>query len=226
MVVTFSHPKGGVGKSTLCLNYLAYLQKQDKQFIVVDLDGQSSISNVNKIRAINNLPSFNIRSFKDTNSFIEFMQSHTDSNIVIDSGGFDSAYNRMAVSLSDFIITPLSDSPLEVMRLVSFDEILDEIENTLKRSNPSFNLKVHLVLNRINPAVTRINEILEPFKNSKHYQFMNSIIRDRTLIKFSPANGESVLETKIRTHSDAVAKNEILDFCNEIDNLNKRGEIK
>ncbi|WP_181881831.1 ParA family protein [Helicobacter sp. MIT 14-3879] len=224
MIITFSHPKGGVGKSTLCLNYLVYLQKQSKDFIVLDLDGQSSISNINKIRATNNLKTFNITSFKDTNSFVNFIQTHSDSNIIIDSGGFDSAYNRIAVSMSDIVLTPLSDSPLEIMRLVSFDEILNDIEKTLRQTNPNFTLKVYLVLNRINPAITKINEILEPFKDSKHYYFMNSIIRDRTLIKFSPANAESVLEAKIRTHSDIMAKNEILSFCNEIETL--KGALK
>lgn len=105
------------------------------------------------------------------------------------------------------------------MRLISFDEILDEIEKEIGKNNPSFKLKVHLLLNRINPSTLKIDSILEPFKTFNHYAFMNTIIRDRSFIKFSPAMGKSVLEAKIKTTSDLEAKKEIMSFCQEIQSL-------
>ncbi|MCW1341455.1 hypothetical protein OLP57_00750 [Campylobacter jejuni] len=38
--------------------------------------------------------------------------------IVIDSGGFDSGFNRIILSASDKILTPFSDSPLEIYDLL------------------------------------------------------------------------------------------------------------
>lgn len=224
MITTFSHPKGGVGKSTLCLNYLSYLQEQKKEFVIIDLDGQNSITNANKLRAMHNVATFDIKTFSNTDSLIEYLDKNSGKNLIIDSGGFDSAYNRIAVSMSDVIITPLSDSPFEVMRLVSFDDILSEIEQELQKTNPQFKLKVHLVLNRINSAVTRLDSILDPFNDSKHYIVMESVIRDRALIKYSPSTGESVFEKKSKTNSDISAKKEILAFCQEIEALQFKGE--
>lgn len=31
-IISFSHPKGGVGKTTLCFNFLVYLELQKKRF--------------------------------------------------------------------------------------------------------------------------------------------------------------------------------------------------
>lgn len=219
MVITFSHPKGGVGKSTLCLNYLVYLQDKGVDFTCIDLDGQNSLSNANKLRAMHDVKTFDIQTFASTDALIKFIDSHASENLIIDSGGFDSAFNRIAVSMSDRVITPLSDSPFEVMRLMSFDEILTDIEKELRKSKADFAIKTHLVLNRLNPSTKLIDSILDPFRESKHYAFMDSIVRDRTLIKYSPTTGKGVLESKIRTSSDVAAKNEILAFCKEIDTL-------
>lgn len=219
MVITFSHPKGGVGKSTLCLNYLVYLQDKGIDFTCIDLDGQNSISNANKLRAMHDNKPFNIKTFASTDSLIKFIDSHINENLIIDSGGFDSAFNRIAVSMSDKVITPLSDAPFEIMRLMSFDEILGDIEKELRKSKADFAIKSHLVLNRLNPSAKLIDSILDPFRESKHYAFMDSIVRDRTLIKYSPTTGKGVLESKIRTSSDVAAKNEILAFCKEVENL-------
>lgn len=217
MIVTFSHPKGGVGKSTLCLNYLSYLRNNNRDFMVVDLDGQHSISNVNKLRQLNQLPEFDIKTFTNIDSMIQFLQDN-DGDIVVDSGGFDSKHNRIVLAMSDVIITPLSDSPFEIMRLVGFDNILSEIE---KSSNNAIKIKVNLVLNRINVNVKNFDNIVAHFSDSPHYSFMKSIVRDRSIIKFSPANGKSVFELKCKTASDTQACLEMQEFCNEIEILKK-----
>ncbi|HEC1570697.1 TPA: AAA family ATPase [Campylobacter upsaliensis] len=61
--ITFSHPKGGVGKTTICFNYLIYLQKKNVPFVCIDLDGQNSITHLNSLRELNGLKPFEVLRF-------------------------------------------------------------------------------------------------------------------------------------------------------------------
>ena len=141
MITVFSHPKGGVGKTLLAFNYSVYSSKRRKT-IVVDLDGQNSITMFNAIRSQNDdLSALDIKTFDNTKALIEFLKNvNNDDFVVIDTGGFDSAYNRLAIAFADKIITPVSDSPVELMRLIDFDRILNEISAQIGNK-----LKIHIV---------------------------------------------------------------------------------
>ncbi len=80
-IISFSHPKGGVGKTTLCFNFLVYLELQKKDFVCIDLDGQNSITNLNKIRKLSGLSPFEIISFKNENSLIDFLETNQQKTI-------------------------------------------------------------------------------------------------------------------------------------------------
>ncbi|PAF46588.1 hypothetical protein BKH41_08775 [Helicobacter sp. 12S02232-10] len=219
MTITFSHPKGGVGKSTICLNYLTYLQEQKIEFIALDLDGQHTISNANKIRSIEGMQTFEIETFKNISDMKDFLNASQNKNIVIDSGGFDSAFNRIAISMSDIIITPSSDAPFDIMRLLDFDKMIEDMEKELQKFDATHKINAHLLLNRINPNVKNFSPILEQLSNTKHFKFMNSIIRDRTLYKYSPSSGKSVFESKSKDSSDISAKKEMRAMCEEIESF-------
>lgn len=221
MIITFSHPKGGVGKSTICLNYLAYLQEQKVDFVALDLDGQHTISNANKIRSIEGLKTFDIVTFKNIDEMKTFLNANHNRNIVIDSGGFDSAFNRVAISMSDIIITPSSDAPFDIMRLLDFDKMIDEMEKELQKFDPTYKINVHLLLNRINASVKNFAPITDQLNRTKHITFMQSVIRDRTLHKYSPSTGRSVFESKSKDNSDVMAKKEMYSACEEIQRFKK-----
>ncbi|ECL7558384.1 ParA family protein [Campylobacter jejuni] len=215
MIISFSHPKGGVGKTTLCFNFLAYLQSQKKDFVCIDLDGQNSITSLNKIRKIKNLKPFEIVSFKDKLELINFINKSNKEYIIIDSGGFDSVFNRIVLSFSDKIVTPFSDSPLEIIRLRDFDEIISEIEN---QANTKIN--INLVINRVSANIKNFDYLKKQVQDCKHYIFLNSIIRDRVSFKNSFYEGKAIQEMEIKNISDTNAKL-------EVENLNKEilGEI-
>lgn len=236
MIITFSHPKGGVGKSTMCFNYMSYLQQSSRDFIGADLDGQHTISSFNKIREakinakeintkdleMKDIKPFNIKSFdvSESEAFLNFLRDNQEKNIIVDTGGFDSGINRLAITASDLVITPLSDTPPEVIRLLSFDNILNELETSVKKKNKDYELKAHILINNVNPQATRFDNIENLINKSKYYELMdNVIVRRRNIVSYSLADGIGVLESKITSDSDVNAKKEILAMCKEIDRL-------
>ncbi|QBL12688.1 ParA family protein [Campylobacter helveticus] len=215
-IISFSHPKGGVGKTTICFNYLVHLQDKKKKFICIDLDGQSSISNLNQLRVLNKLRGFDIKKFKDERELINFINKNDDDTIiVIDSGGFDSAFNRIVLSVSDLVITPFSDSPLEILRLIDFDKnILNQIEEQSKQK-----LKIHLLINRISSSIKQFDYIYKQMENCSHYTFLKNLIRDKVIFKNSLTEGKGILEIETKNSSEIKAQKELKKLFKEIDNL-------
>lgn len=212
-IISFSHPKGGVGKTTICFNYLVHLQTKKKKFVCIDLDGQNSISNLNQIRMLNKLKGFDIKKFKDEKELIDSINTSDDTIIVIDSGGFDSAFNRIVLSVSDVIITPFSDSPLEILRLIDFDRnILNQIEAQSKQA-----IKIHLLINRISSSIKQLDYIHVQMQNCSHYTFLNNIIRDKVIFKNSLTEGKGILEIQTKNSSEIKAQEELKKLFKEID---------
>ncbi|MBR8466488.1 ParA family protein [Campylobacter sp. faydin G-140] len=215
MIIVFSHPKGGVGKTLLSFNYAIYNKLNNGDITVIDLDGQHSISNFNNIRnAVGLKPVLDILQFKEPNEFLSYLKTVDENKkIIIDTGGFDSAFNRIALAFSDIIITPVSDSPVEIMRLLDFDRILNEISKNINR-----NLKTYIVINRIHPSLTNLNFIKNPLRGKERFKFLDSIVRDRARIKFSVAQGGAVFEDD-GAKRDEKAISELTDLFNEIENI-------
>lgn len=210
--ITFSHPKGGVGKTTLCFNYCAYLQKKKIKFTCIDLDGQSSMTHLNSLREMNHLKPFNIMRFKNTEELLKVIESFDDENfVVIDSGGFDSPLNRIALVISDCIITPLADSPLELLRVIDFDNnILSHLESESQKK-----IKTHILLNRINSSTKQIGHIKEQMQSCSRCDFFETMIRDRVVYKNSLIEGKSVFE--LNTKKAINAKDELKALFKEIE---------
>lgn len=121
-IISFAHQKGGVGKSTLCFNVSAYLATKGKVRIA-DLDVQETASNLNLLREYNRLGMFDVQKANSNEELLNLFQNAESDNIdflCVDCGGFDADINRVAISLSDEIITPVSTRPIEIFGLGKF----------------------------------------------------------------------------------------------------------
>lgn len=214
MIITFSHPKGGVGKTMLAFNYAVYCQNKGEAVTIADLDGQHSITNFGKIRDLDGgLSKLDILKFEKVEDFIAFLQNSDSRKIIIDTGGFDSSFNRIALAFANMVITPVSDSPVEVMRLLDFDRILGEISRDVNHQ-----ILTHIVLNRIHPSLRNMEHVIEPLKDKHNFILLDSIVRDRTRFKFSVGKGRSVYEEDEGVRDDKAVK-ELNDLFKEIDSI-------
>lgn len=219
MITVFANPKGGVGKSLLSFNFAVYQQLKGKDVVVVDLDAQHSILKFQKIRSINpECSPLNIKIFGDGNELLEFLEKSENKEVVIDTGGFDSDFNRYSLACANKIIVPVSDSSVELMRLVDFNEILANIENTLKDSNATKKIIGNVLFNRIHPSLRNVSEIVSSFEDMSNLKFLNSMVRDRARIKGSVSNGISVLE-EVGYAKDERAINDLKTAFEEIESL-------
>lgn len=197
MILTLSHQKGGVGKSTVAWNLAVYFSGiMDTR--IVDLDTQRSLTVTNALRKEHNLPSIKMIHFNTAEELAEYAEADSDDVLtIIDSGGFDSAFNRIAIIASDLLITPVSDKPFDLMGLQKYEEILKSLSVIQGET-----IKTHVLFNNINPAMKRFGELVDFICTSEHFELMVSILRQRVDIAHSVGEGKSIKEYRIFSKAD------------------------
>lgn len=206
MIVAFVHPKGGVGKSLIAFNTAVYLTRNKHNVEIIDLDGQKTISSINKLRISEGLNSLKINQFNSIETLAQYIDSNFDKLILIDTGGFDSKFNHVVLAVADIIITPVSTAPVEIMRLINFNEILENLSR-----DPQINrdIKTFILLNKIHPNVKNVDEIKEVINEYKHFECLDPIIRMRSKIENSVSSGHGIFdksyEAKMKSEKDKEA---------------------
>jgi len=208
MILNIAHQKGGVGKSTIAIN-LAVSMGAD----ILDLDNQHSCMLFNKIRKANSLDPLDCFSCEEENEIDSILKRYNNSKtLIIDSGGFDSKNNRLALIKSDLIITPVSPSQIELFGLQKFERILKEASDTLKTS-----IKTNVVINnadaRSKGIIQRVQEFIE--ENPTYLNLFKTVVHSRADFKKAYASGIGVTELD----SKGKAAGEIKQLIKEIKNI-------
>lgn len=197
MILTLSHQKGGVGKSTVAWNLAVYFSGIIETRIV-DLDTQRSLTVTNALRQEQGLSPIPMIHFNTAEELAEYAAADSDDVLtIIDSGGFDSAFNRIAIIASDLLITPVSDKPFDLMGLQKYEEILKSLSVIQGET-----IKTHVLFNNINPAMKRFGELIDFICMSDHFELMVSILRQRVDIAHSVGEGKSIKEYRIFSKAD------------------------
>jgi len=197
MIITVSHQKGGVGKSTIAWN-LAVLFSQAFPITIIDLDMQQSLTQTNQIRKSLGLESLNVKHVVNVGELALYIEEDKDNKItIVDSGGFDSAFNRVAIVGADLIITPISDKPFDLMGLQKYEEILKSLSEIQKET-----IKTNILFNNLNPSMKNFGDLIEFVCMSDHFELMTSVIRQRVDIANSIGVGKSIKEFRIFSKAD------------------------
>jgi len=197
MIVAISHQKGGVGKSTIAWN-LAVLFSQLLPTVIIDLDTQQSLTQTNQIRQSLGLVPLEVKHVANAGELAMHIERDVAHRLtIIDSGGFDSAYNRVAIAGSDLIITPISDKPFDLMGLQKYEEILKSLSEIQKET-----IKTNVLFNNLNPAMKNFGDLIEFICMSEHFELMTSVIRQRVDIANSIGVGKSIKEFRIFSKAD------------------------
>lgn len=207
MIITVAHSKGGVGKSLLAW-HMAVAMK----IPIVDLDFQKTLVYTNSLRQANGRKPLQIIQPETPESFIEMMDEWPeDKNIIIDVGGFDSNLNRVALYISDIIITPAVDRITEMAGLHKFHQIVEELSNKMETR-----IKTNVLLNDISPSSKDFTIIKDLINSLEHFELMKSKVAHRADYYKCMEEGKGVTEL-----SSGKAKKEIQTLIKEIKELYK-----
>lgn len=197
MILTLSHQKGGVGKSTIAWN-LAVSFSKIIETRIIDLDTQRSLTVTNALRQENELSPIKMLHFNSAGELAEYAAADSDDVLtIIDSGGFDSAYNRVAIIASDLLITPVSDKPFDLMGLQKYEEILKSLSDIQGET-----IKTHILFNNINPAMKRFGDLIDFVCSSEYFELLVPILRQRVDFAHSVGEGKSIKEYRIFSRAD------------------------
>jgi chromosome partitioning protein len=195
-IIAVSHQKGGVGKSTLAYNIAVELSKK-YHVEVVDLDVQETVSSYNRIRKLMGQEGLTVKIFTSDEDLLYYYNNVDEKTIVVvDSGGFDSALNRLSILAADFLLTPVSSEFTELLGLEKYKQILEQI--SLQSGNK---VVANVVLNKINPSQKHFDEIVDFINESPYFVKLNSILRRRVDFANSVAHGFSVNELDATSES-------------------------
>lgn len=207
MIITISHQKGGVGKSTLAYNIALELTRKNN-VEVIDLDVQQTVTAYNQIRGDMGQTPLPVHVFTTADELEGYFNSLDEETIVIvDSGGFDSSLNRFVIMISDFVITPVSSEFTEILGLQKYESILRELSEQTGTT-----IVTNVVLNKTNPNQKKFDEVNDFIRGSKHFHLMNSMMRRRVDFANSVAYGFSVRELDKKSESTK----ELKEFVKEI----------
>jgi chromosome partitioning protein len=203
-IISICNSKGGAGKTTILLN-LAIALNEKYKVTVLDLDFQKSSMVFNNIRKENKRSLLNIIQAESEKDLKKAIKENTGI-LLIDTGAYDSDLNRMAILLSDMIISPVCDNSIDIYGILMFNEYLKK----LKAAKPS--LKTNILINRLS-AKGSTKEIINQVKENKNTMvLMKSILKDRQAYKNLFITGESVIEAKRKNEATA----EILKLMAEV----------
>ena len=205
-IITIAHQKGGVGKSTIALNLAIELNKK-YDLKVIDLDYQKSITIFNETRKEKNLKPLNIIHIENQKELINVLKNNNEL-ILIDSGGFDSDLNRIAIVGADLIIIPVSNNLIEIYGLEAFKKILHE----LKEIEPE--VKSYILLNNIDPKATKALKELKKYiqKNKEYFSLFDTVLRRRADFAKSFEKGKNVIEMDKKSKASKELKKLIKDI--------------
>lgn len=211
MIVLFGHQKGGVGKSTVAINFAYHMQKKYKDLALLDLDSQNSTILFNQLREQEKLPTIKCVT-EDTVEFDEFIAKYSKNKnnlLVIDSGGYDSDINRAALIKADIIITPVGISQIEIFGLQKFRKILKEASEALDTK-----VKTNVLLNNVDSrSKNKLKDLREYIKDKNDYfNLLETTLHTRADYKNSYGDGLTVKEY----NKKGVAQDEIKQLSKEI----------
>jgi chromosome partitioning protein len=204
MIINLTHQKGGVGKSTLTTNLSVELDAT-----IIDLDSLRSSVLWNKIRVNNGKQSINCFTVSDENEMKQVINENVNKNIIIDSGGYDSGLTRLAILMSDVILTPVSPSQIELFGLQNFATVIQEISNEVGEK-----IQTNVIINNADTRSKSSIQYLQEFvtENNEYFNLLDTVIHARADFKKAYGEGLSVSELD----SKGKAADEIKQLVKEI----------
>lgn len=211
MIITAGGIKGGSGKTTVSTNFTVYLASKGRDVLLIDADDQASANQFSmqrentKGQGGTGYTTIRLRD-KEVRTEVLKMVSKFD-DIIIDTGGRDTASQRAALSVTDAYLVPFYPRGVDAWTLPEVEELVSQMQT----SNP--NLKAFSFINRADPQSADNREVAQFLKESEILKYIETSLINRKAFSNATTAGLSILEYK---PVDMKAQSEFIALYNEL----------
>ena len=133
MILTIGNVKGGVGKTTLAINFCIALAARNKEVLLIDGDEQQTAMQFTELRASTMEGNCGYTSVSLYGAAIFTQMKSLKKNyddIVIDVGGRDTGSLRAAMTISDTLLIPVQPRSFDVWSAGQTASMVEEVTST------------------------------------------------------------------------------------------------
>ena len=211
MIITAGGIKGGSGKSTISTNLTVYLASKGRDVLFIDADDQETAYQFTmqreSVKGEGGTGYTTIRQKnKEVRTEVLKLTSKFD-DIIIDTGGRDTASQRAALSVTDVYLVPFYPRGVDAWTLPEVETLVSEMQT----SNP--NLKAFSFINRADPQSADNREVAQFLKESEILQYIETPLINRKAFSNATTAGLGILEYK---PADIKAQSEFMALYNEL----------
>ena len=204
MIVTIGGIKGGSGKTTVATNLAVIRAREGHDVLLVDADDQETASDFTVLRNEQLPGGAGFTSIKLTGAAVRTETRRLGdkySDIIIDTGGRDTASQRAALTVSDVLLVPFVPRSFDVWTLEKVSQLIGE----MRSANPD--LAAYAFINRADPRGQDNGQAEEVIAEAPELTLIQTSLGARKAFGNAAAQGMSVVELKPQ---DAKASEEIL----------------
>ena len=218
MIITVGGIKGGSGKSTVAVHLAVLRARVGREVLLVDADGQATATDFTKERKARlegsaGYTAVQLSGRAVRTETLELARKYDD--VVIDTGGRDTASQRAALSVSDILLIPMVPRSADVWTLRADAELVEE----MRMANPR--LVAWAFVNRADPRGTDNEETAEAIAETKGLRLLPVQIGHRKV--FGNAIGQGMTVTEMRP-KDVKAVHEIEALCQALEEFDGNHE--
>ena len=192
MIVTIGGIKGGSGKTTVATN-LAVMRSKVKDLLLIDADDQETATDFTILRNSEQESGAGYTNIRLSGSAVRTETKRLKDKyeeILIDTGGRDTASQRAALSVADVLLVPFVPRSFDVWTLEKVSELVGE----MRTANPQ--LRAYAFINRADPAGRDNDEAASIIQDTAELEFIDCPLGSRKAFSNAAALGLGVVESK------------------------------
>jgi len=195
VIIVVGGIKGGIGKTTIAINFAVMLSQNGQDVLLIDADDQSSSTAITAWReeTYKNGAGYALARLTGKTLATQ-VQRHAEKydHVVIDVGGRDTSSQRGALVVADIYMVPFPPKSLDV-------DTLDQVEtlvNLAKAVNPD--LRAVSFLNKAYPRNRDNDAAADLLRDSAEIDYLDTRICDRKAVSDAISEGRGVIEYRPR----------------------------
>jgi chromosome partitioning protein len=193
MIVVVGGIKGGSGKTTVATNLAVIRSAKGSDVLLVDADDQETATDFTMLRNERRPDGAGYTSIKLTGAAVRTETQRLASkyqDIIIDTGGRDTASQRAALTVADYLLVPFVPRSFDVWTI----EKVSTLVNEMMAANPE--LKALTFINRADPRGQDNTDAAEILNDTEILSFVDTPLGARKAFSNAAAAGLSVAELK------------------------------